>query len=184
MVRVQGAAGAAIVAILIAGGTGAAGAMAAPPALAACEGPPVIMMVHGRIENRERLRGYARALEASGLYPQLGGYYLNAPAPLAVFEGEVAPEESTLLVRFPCLAAARAFWFSRAYQEEVRPARLAPSAGQFTVTVHAEAPLPAHMEGRVEGAAYRQGVAGTAVASVPQVAPGADEVPEGAAAGR
>jgi hypothetical protein len=52
----------------------------------ACDGPPVIMMVRGHIEDRSQLRAYAEALQASGLYPRLGGYYLNAPAPLAVFE--------------------------------------------------------------------------------------------------
>lgn len=119
-----------------------------------CDARPVIMVVRGLIADRDRLMGYARALQASGLYPQLSGYYLNRPGAIAVFEGTPAPNESILMVRFPCLAHARAFWNSRAYQDEVRPARLAPSAGDFTVTVYAEAELPDYMAGKVQPPAY------------------------------
>jgi uncharacterized protein (DUF1330 family) len=132
---------------------------ASPPAAAMpCDGKPVIMVVRGLIADRERLLGYARALQASGLYPQLGGYYLNVPRVLDVFEGTPPANESILMVRFPCLAHARAFWQSRTYQQQVRPERLNPSAGDFTVTVHAEAPLPPHMAGRVTPPAYTPAV--------------------------
>lgn len=152
------------------------GAALAAPA-DGCEGPPVIMMVRGTIEDRARLRTYAEALQASGLYPRLSGYYLNAPAPLAVFEGEVPAEESVLLVRFPCLAAARAFWFSSAYQARVRPARRNPSAGRFTVTVYPEISPPPHMAGRLDGGLFRPAESAAAVAAEPQVAPGTEPLP-------
>jgi hypothetical protein len=69
-------------------------------------------------------------------------------------------------VRFPCLAHARAFWFSRDYQERIWPLRLDPPAGTFTVTVHAELPLPPYMAGRVTAPDYAAPAA-DAAASVP-----------------
>lgn len=137
----------------------AAPALAAAPTSAAtseaakspgtCDGKPVIMVVRGLIHDYDRLRAYGQALAASGLYPQLGGYYLNAPRAIEVFEGNVPKNESILMVRFPCLAHARAFWNSKAYQDDVRPRRLDPSAGDFTVSVYPENAVPAYMEGRV-----------------------------------
>ncbi len=115
---------------------------------------PVIMVVRGLIHDRERLMAYGRALAASGLYPELSAYYLNAPQPVDLFEGEVAPNESLLMVRFPCLEAARAFWHSRAYQEGVVPQRRNPDAGIFHVSVYREADIPAYMKGRVTPPAY------------------------------
>jgi uncharacterized protein (DUF1330 family) len=142
-----------------------------PPALATepgvCDGKPVIMVVRGLISDFPRLRAYGQALAAAGLYPRLGGYYLNAPRAIEVFEGEVPANESILMVRFPCLAHARAFWHSRAYQQEVKPKRLNPPAGSFTVSVYPEIELPAYMAGRVTPPAY-----------TPPVPPGALPVPE------
>ncbi len=132
----------------------AAPLLAQAPAVAAkdaaiCDGKPVIMVVRGLIHDYDRLRAYGQALASSGLYPQLGGYYLNAPRAIDVFEGSVPANESILMVRFPCLAHARAFWNSQAYQDDVRPRRLNPPAGDFTVTVYPEVAIPAYMEGRV-----------------------------------
>jgi len=119
-----------------------------------CDGKPVIMVVRGLIHDMGRLRAYGQALAASGLYPALGGYYLNAPRAIAVFEGNVPKNESILMVRFPCLAHAKAFWNSRAYQDDVRPMRLDPSAGDFTVSVYPETAIPAYMDGRVVAPAF------------------------------
>jgi uncharacterized protein (DUF1330 family) len=132
----------------------AAPAAAAAEAPAACAGPPVMMVVAGPTHDAERMRAYGRAIFDSGLYRQLGGYYLNVPRPLAVFEGAPAANHTTLIVRFPCLANARAFWNSRVYQEEIRPLRLDPSAGDYLVTVYAETPVPPQMEGKATNGAY------------------------------
>ncbi len=120
----------------------------------ACDGKPVIMVVRGLISDLPRLKRYGQALAASGLYPDLGGYYLNAPNAVDVFEGSLPANESILMVRFPCLAHARAFWNSKAYQDEVKPGRLNPSAGDFTVSVYPELPVPSYMAGRVTPPVY------------------------------
>lgn len=130
-------------------------AQAAAPAPAACDDKPVLMVVAGPTHDRARMMAYAKAIADSGLYQKLGGYYVNMPRPVATFEGTPPPNHSTLIVRFPCLANARAFWNSREYQEKIKPLRLNPSAGDYTVTVYLEAPLRPDMVGKVGDAAYR-----------------------------
>jgi len=147
--------------------TGAAPAAATAP-IEACDAKPVYMVVAGPTHDRARMMAYARAIADSGLYARLGGYYVNAPRPVAVFEGTPPPTWSTLIVRFPCLAHARAFWNSKTYQQAIKPLRLDPSAGDYTVTVYPEAGLPAHMTGKVEGGGY---VAPFTAEGIEQLAP-------------
>lgn len=119
------------------------------PAPAPCD-KPVYMVVEGRTIDRARMLAYGKAIAESEIYQRLGGYYITLPQPVAVFEGAVPPDYVNLTVRFPCLANARAFWNSRVYQETILPLRQNPPAGDYTVTVYAEAPLRADMAGRVE----------------------------------
>lgn len=128
-------------------------AVATPEAPPPCD-KPVYMVVAGPTHDRVRMQTYARAIFESGLYQKLGGYYINAPVPVATFEGDVPATQATLIVRFPCLANARAFWYSKAYQERIKPLRLNPSAGDYTVTVYAEIPLRPDMAGKVGNAGY------------------------------
>ena len=122
-------------------------------ALAPCEGGPVYMVVAGETHDRPRMLAYGQAIRDSGLYERLGGYYINVPVPVATFEG--GPESHvTLIVRFPCLANAQAFWYSWEYQEEIKPLRLNPSAGDYAVKVYPQAELPPYMAGRVAAAPY------------------------------
>jgi uncharacterized protein (DUF1330 family) len=116
---------------------------------------PVYMVVAGPTHDRARMQAYAKAIFASGLYQQLGGYYINAPVPVAIFEGDVPPTHVTLIVRFPCLANAEAFWYSKAYQDSIKPLRLNPSAGDYSVTVYPEIPVRADMAGKVGEAGYK-----------------------------
>lgn len=131
--------------------------LAAEPVAAAPEAcdKPVYMVVAGPTHDRARMQAYAKAIFDSGLYQRLGGYYVNAPVPLAMFEGALPKGHATLIVRFPCLANARAFWFSRDYQETIKPLRLNPSAGDYSVAVYAEIPLRSDMTGKVGEADYR-----------------------------
>lgn len=144
-------------------------AMLAADAANACD-KPVYMVVAGPTRDRARMQVYAKAIFDSGLYQRLGGYYINAPVPIATFEG--APEKSfvNLIVRFPCLANARAFWYSKDYQETIMPLRLNPSAGDYTVTVYAEIPLRADLVGKVETPDY---LARFDADTVAQIEPGA-----------
>jgi uncharacterized protein (DUF1330 family) len=113
------------------------------------------MVIAGITRDRARMAEYSRALADSGLYPSLGGYYVNTPRPIEVFEGSPDADFVMLIVRFPSLDHARRFWRSPVYQNNIRPLRLAPSAGDYTVTVYAEADLPDYMKDRVGAADYR-----------------------------
>jgi uncharacterized protein (DUF1330 family) len=127
----------------------------ATPAPEVCDNKPVYMVVAGPTHDRARMGAYAKAIADSELYQKLGGYYINAPAPLATFEGEPPMGYVALIVRFPCLANAKAFWYSKTYQETIKPLRLNPSAGDYTVTLYLETPLRADMEGKVDDNKYR-----------------------------
>lgn len=115
---------------------------------------PVYMVVAGPTHDRARMQAYAKAIFDSGLYQQLGGYYINAPVPLATLEGTPPNGHVALIVRFPCLANARAFWYSKEYQQNIKPLRLNPSAGDYTVTVYAEIPLRPDLACKVGTAEY------------------------------
>ncbi|WP_432201112.1 DUF1330 domain-containing protein [Erythrobacter sp. W53] len=121
---------------------------APPPPSSTCD-KPVYMVVEGLTLDRDRMIAYARAIAASEIYEKLGGYYVTMPRPVAVFEGDVPPNYVNLTVRFPCLENAKAFWNSDVYQNEILPLRQNPSAGDYTVTVYAEAPLRSDMVGKV-----------------------------------
>lgn len=128
---------------------------AATPAVETCDNKPVYMVVAGPTHDRARMQAYAKAIADSKLYQKLGGYYVNAPVPLATFEGEPPKGYATLIVRFPCLANAKAFWYSKAYQETIKPLRLNPSAGDYLVTVYPEIPVREDMAMKVGDNGYR-----------------------------
>jgi uncharacterized protein (DUF1330 family) len=146
------------------------GTRAPPPSSSTCD-QPVLMVVAGPTHDRARMLAYGKAIADSGLYRQLGGYYLNVPQALATFEGEAPAGYTTLIVRFPCLANARAFWMSRVYQERIKPLRLNPSAGDYIVTVYPEAPLREDLAGKVGSNAYAADFDAAAVEQVPGATP-------------
>jgi len=119
-----------------------------PPSQATCD-QPVVMVVTGLTLDSERMGRYARAIAESKIYEELGGYYLNIPSTLEIFEGTEDPRHITLNVRFPCIENARAFWYSKTYQETILPMRRNPSAGDYSVRVYPEAPLREDLVGKV-----------------------------------
>lgn len=138
---------------------------AGPPSQSTCD-QPVVMVVTGLTLDRERMGEYARAIAESKIYETLGGYYLNIPRTLETFEGTEDPRATTLNVRFPCLENARAFWYSKTYQETILPLRQNPSAGDYSVRVYPEAPLREDMVGKVGDNAF---VAEFPTEGVPQI---------------
>jgi uncharacterized protein (DUF1330 family) len=130
-------------------------AAAAASAPMACDNKPVLMVVAGPTHDRARMIAYGKAIADSKLYEKLGGYYVNAPAALATFEGDAPKGYATLIVRFPCMANARAFWHSAEYQNKIKPLRLNPSAGDYLVTVYPEVPVRADMKDKVGASDYK-----------------------------
>ena len=120
-----------------------------------CDGEtPVIMVVAGRTLDRAQMGKYAQALAQSGLYPKARGYYLNNPRPIRHLEGNPHADDVALMVRFPSECAVLTFWNSDEYQNNVKPLRLNPRAGDYVVTVYAETALPGYMDGLVADNAY------------------------------
>ena len=115
---------------------------------------PVIMLVAGRTLDAGRMRDYAIALQQSDLYPNARGYYLNNPRPVRILEGEPDVNDVALMVRFPSECAAVTFWYDDFYQNEIKPLRLNPSAGDYVVTLYDEASLPPYMAGKVGDNVY------------------------------
>ncbi len=134
---------------LLAACQGSGGAASVGIAGTECEKGPVLMIISGTTLDVDRMATYSEAIEAAGLYPLTGGYYLNAPRPLKVFEGEVPKDFVTLVVRFPSMCAAEKFWYSDEYQYSIKPLRENPPAGDYTVAVFPEAKVPDYMSGRV-----------------------------------
>lgn len=99
---------------------------------------PVLMLVLGALSERGFVRpegapqSYGEALRASRLYERLGGFYLLTGRPLEVFEGDWTGRDMALVAEFPCLEAARAFYWSRAYQDIIP---LRAGAGDFFLGV-------------------------------------------------
>ncbi len=127
---------------------------ASAPSASTCD-QPVIMVVSGPTHDRARMLAYGKAIADSGLYRQLGGYYVNFAFPQEIFEGNAPDGYVNLIVRFPCIANARAFWNSRVYQEQIKPLRLNPSAGDYIVAVYPEASLREDLVGKVGDDSYR-----------------------------
>jgi uncharacterized protein (DUF1330 family) len=75
---------------------------------------------------------YGQALRDSRLYERLNGYYLLSGRPIEVFEGDWSGRDMALIAEFPCLEAARAFYWGPEYQEILK---LREGAGQFTLAV-------------------------------------------------
>jgi len=103
---------------------------------------PVLMVVSGQTLDASRMINYAKTLQASGLYPRLQGYYVNAARPIKVFEGDVPDNFVTLVVKFPSLCTAEEFWHDEQYQNDIKPLRQNPSAGDYTVTVYSVSDIP------------------------------------------
>ncbi len=133
-----------------------AATIAAAPPPRICDDKPVLMIVNGPTHDGGRLRAYAERIAKSGIYDRLGAYYLNAPRPIATFEGSPPASLTTLVVRFPCLANAEAFWYSALYQDVLRPLRLNPSAGEYVVTVYPEVPVRAALAEAIGSNAYKR----------------------------
>lgn len=105
---------------------------------------PVRMVVFGTIDDRAAFGAYAQALMASGLYPRTGGYWLAVSPALEVFEGDPPPGRGVVISHFPCLEAARDFWYDEEYQDAIMPLR--QDISDFEVLVLPAVPKPEYAD--------------------------------------
>ena len=104
---------------------------------------PVIMLVIVQLENEKPMAAYGKELRKLSTYRDQQGYY-HFNVLTEAFEGEWPENQGVLGARFPCVEAARGFWFSDEYQgiREVRS-----GAGKVTVTIHPIHETPAYIGG-------------------------------------
>lgn len=114
-------------------GTAADVTAGAPPAR--CDKPAYLVVI-ATITDPEKSRRYVEALRASGLYPQWGGGYITSGKSPEVLEGQMFGRTPIVVARFPCMEAARRFWYSETYQKEILPLR--EGAGTFEVAIFEE----------------------------------------------
>jgi uncharacterized protein (DUF1330 family) len=100
---------------------------------------PVRMLVYGEIRDRKAFGAYVRAIAESGLYAKNGGGYEAITPALEIFEGVPPPTRGVVIARFPCLAAAKAFWNSPEYAQ-IR--KLREGIADFEVLVLPTPPVP------------------------------------------
>lgn len=117
---------------------------AGPDGAAEACNQPVRMVVFGEIRDREAFAAYPKAIFASGLYPKVQGYYEAITPALEVFEGDPPPGRGVVISRFPCLEAARQFWYSDQYQKEIMPLR--EGIAEFEVLVLPGLPVPDYIK--------------------------------------
>ena len=115
---------------------------------------PVLLVATGPVRDAARMAAYVKAVQASGLYQQLGGYELAGAQPLDVLEGNPSNGIVTSIVRFPCRTNALAFWNSKTYQEQLKGLRSNPAASDVVVAIYPEAALRADMVGKVGDNSY------------------------------
>lgn len=105
---------------------------------------PVMMFVIGKMNSADALKEYGAALSALNTYAEQQGYYYTARAPTEVFEGVWPANQFVVNARFPCVEAARGFWFSDDYQS-IR--HLRSGAGDISVSILPISEVPDRVNG-------------------------------------
>lgn len=97
------------------------------------------MLVIGRLNSKDSLKAYGKALRQLNTYAQQQGYYEFATRPSETFEGEWPDNQFIVGARFPCVEAARGFWYSEDYQA-IR--HLRAGEADISVTIHPTNDIP------------------------------------------
>lgn len=100
---------------------------------------PVFMVVNYWRSDKGGMQEYGLELRNRQIYEKLKGWYI-ARRPVEIFEGTWDANRAFLIAQFPCREAARAFYYSKEYQEII-PYR-AGATDKLTITVHEITPSP------------------------------------------
>lgn len=93
---------------------------------------PAYLLLTARVTDTRKMASYAEALVKSGLYAAHGGVMMVDGQPANRLEGW--PDGvGAVLVRFPSRTAAESFWFSAAYQDDLKPLRRGAGTVQVAI---------------------------------------------------
>ena len=134
---------------------------AAAPSDNTCD-EPVLLVMSGALSDPARAAAYARAIAASGLYQQLGGYELNGAKASDALAGS-APFFLQSVMRFPCRANALAFWNSKIQQDQLATLRGPAPAADIAAAIYPERPLREDLVGKVGDNSYSAAFGAAAV---------------------
>jgi uncharacterized protein (DUF1330 family) len=100
--------------------------------------PAVDMVIVSVVQDLSRYQNYRSELARSGLIDAYGGAVLAVGTKLnaepEMLEGSWPADRHAFVIRWPCRAAAKAFWESEKYQKELLPLR--DGSGQFDVALY------------------------------------------------
>jgi uncharacterized protein (DUF1330 family) len=100
------------------------------------------MVIVSQVTDQARYVQYRAKLAQSGLIQAFGGTVLSVATRLAatpeMLEGSWPENRHVFVIRWPCSAAAKAFWDSPGYKTDVLPLRT--GAGTFDVALYPARP--------------------------------------------
>jgi uncharacterized protein (DUF1330 family) len=103
---------------------------------------PVDMIILSIVHDVERYQAYRASLVELGTLDRFGGKVLAVGTRLEaepdVLEGDWPADRHSFVIRWPCAAAAHAFWQSETYQTQNLPLRV--GAGTFNVALFPAVP--------------------------------------------
>lgn len=98
---------------------------------------PMDMVIISIVHDVERYNAYRSSLIELGTIEQFGGRVITVGTRLVaepeMFEGEWPENRHSFVIRWPCAAAAHAFWQSDSYQKESLPLRV--GAGTYDIAL-------------------------------------------------
>lgn len=103
---------------------------------------PVDMVILSIVHDVERYQAYRASLFEFGTLDTYGGRVMSMGTRLEaepeMLEGDWPDNRHAFVIRWPCEAAAKAFWHSETYQKQNLPHRV--GAGQFNVALFPAVP--------------------------------------------
>ena len=107
----------------------------------ACD-KPVDMVILSIVHDVARYQAYRSSLIELGTLEAFGGLVISVATRLEfepeILEGDWPEDRHSFVIRWPCAAAAHAFWNSETYQTKKLPLRV--GAGQFNVALFPSLP--------------------------------------------